>query len=160
MSSACLLPVVMATAIVLVRKLTQNDVPVPLCFAALSFMSFINGCFLRVTYEEAKGGGHFKNCLLSDNLLLVPITLVHLTNQLFIYYAAKFEKSVIVLVISTSKVVLLFFIDMILFPDELYSYNFLHYSGGTIVLFSILALVLRKPCLSCFKSPAGDNNSL
>ena len=157
---ACLLlPIGMATAIVIARKLTQNQVPVPICLGTLSLMSIINGCIIRATYEEVLGFSSFKSCQLWDNVIVFVITLLNLFNQITIYYAAKFEKSMVVLVISTFKVVIYLIIDLIFFRDELHSYNYLHYAGGALVMFSIIALLLRTPCVSCSKIRSENNES-
>ena len=155
--ASLLIPVGTGVDVVLVRKLSLQEIPLPLCMGSLSFVTFINGFILRVTYEHLSDAKIIHN-LSEGFIILIVIIVLNFCNQVMMYFATKFEKSVIVLVMSSYKVVLLLLVDLFLFSKEMRSYNIFHFTGGALIMFSITSLVLHKSSIPCMKTKSSNDS--
>ena len=132
-------PMFISTNFVLLRKMGTQTKPVPVSVSTfcLAIGCLVAGLLLQLLIGESDVCFDYVNLL-----YLLLMTLASILNQVFSYYANKFEKSPIVALVLTAKVPILLTLDFTLFPNEAKSYNWMHYLGGGLVVASVLALLV------------------
>ena len=133
-------PLMFSTSKVLVRKMSTKGQPTPLSVATFSMatVSLISGFIIQFL----DSGFNYLNCLSTTQVYYLFAALMLSTcNQIVTYYATKFEKATIIMIIITLKIPILFIADVILYPEQVENYNFLQYIGGAIVFCSVFAMM-------------------
>ena len=159
-------PALVSTAFVLMRRMGTKTKPVPVtvtsCTAGLSL--FFVGVIIHILTQ----GFIRVNCVDEIQVMyLLAIVVLSVINQVFMYFANKFEKSPIITLIWTAKVPIFFIVDFVMFPSDVQSYNYLHYIGGVTVFGAILALLIsnyfkigKQLHSSCKQRMLNDDDSL
>ena len=140
---AIVVPALVSAALVLLRKMGTKNNPVPVTVTA-----FAVGCSVfavGLIFHLATEGFTILNCVSTLQLFyLISIGVLAFINQFVMYFANKYEKVPIISLILTGKVPTFFVIDFILFPNDVQSYNYIHYIGGVTVFSAIVALLISN----------------